>query len=147
MSIKIGEMWKMAHYMDPLSMLFDEAEPEDGDDTMEAVEHDINPSLDQPKANGNNDKSGQGGGGGGKKGKGKQNGPANTSRTAKQQPKETEAEKMSKRALKKAKRYAVEEEEGNAPVKREKSLEEEMPEAKRPKHEIAIEVEQAITIA
>jgi ribonuclease Z len=38
MSIKVGEMWKMAYYMDALSLLFDEAEPEDGDDTTGAVE-------------------------------------------------------------------------------------------------------------
>ena len=48
MSIKVGEMWKMAHYMDALSLLFDEAEPEDGDDTTGAVEGDINPTVDTP---------------------------------------------------------------------------------------------------
>lgn len=52
MSIKVGEMWKMAHYMDALSLLFDEAEPEDGDDTIAAVEGDINPTVDTPKGKG-----------------------------------------------------------------------------------------------
>jgi ribonuclease Z len=61
MSIKVGDMWKMAHYMDALSILFDEAEPEDGDDTQAAVEGDINPTTDPAR------KGGKG------KGKGKQN--------------------------------------------------------------------------
>ena len=55
MSIRVGDMWKMAHYMDALSLLFDEAEPEDGDDTTGAVEGDINPTVDTPngKSKGN----------------------------------------------------------------------------------------------
>lgn len=146
MSIKIGDMWKMAHYMEPLSMLFDEAEPEEGDSTTEAVENDLNPSVDQSNTTGEN------GGGGGKKGKGKQNGQSNNSKKttdgSKKAPAQTAerkaaatADALSKRAAKNARRYAAEEEEGNAPCQREKSPTEDMPEAKRSKHEAAVGVE------
>ena len=151
----------MAHYMEPMSMLFDEAEPEDGDDTTEAVENDINPSVDTAtNSNGsggkNKDQSGGGGGGDGKKGKGKQNGQHNANKSAKKgktpsgppvsetaETAETQEAAKSKRAEKIAARYAAEEEEGNAPRPREKSPTEGIPEAKRAKHEVVIEVESA----
>ena len=44
----------MAYYMDALSLLFDEAEPEDGDDTTGAVEGDINPTVDTPNGKSKN---------------------------------------------------------------------------------------------
>lgn len=46
MSIRIGDMWKMAHYMDALSLLFAEIEKDDGDDVLGAVEHDHNATID-----------------------------------------------------------------------------------------------------
>ncbi|OCF35667.1 hypothetical protein I316_02722 [Kwoniella heveanensis BCC8398] len=48
MSIRVKDMWKMAHYMEPMSMLFAEAEEEgEGEDsTLGAVKGDINPSVD-----------------------------------------------------------------------------------------------------
>ena len=153
MSIRIGDMWKMAHYMEPMSMLVDEAEPEEGDDVLEAVEHDINPSVDQPGTADKPSKGGKAGDGAaaaGKKGKGKQNGQHDASKTVKKQrimEKEAAAaaELKLKRAQKQAARYAAEEEEGNAPRHREKSPTEDMPEAKRPKHHIATEVEPVTT--
>lgn len=153
MSIKIGDMWKMAHYMEPLSMLFDEAEPEEGDSTTEAVENDLNPSVDQPSTGAGGNANAGSGGGGGKKGKGKQNGQSNNSKKTTDKSKKgpieatqskaaAAADAQSKRSQKKARRYAAEEEEGNAPCQqREKSPTEEMPEAKRSKHEPALKVE------
>jgi ribonuclease Z len=73
MSIKVGEMWKMAYYMDALSLLFDEAEPEDGDDTTGAVEGDINPTVDTPNGkskNSSNAKQNKPTGGGSTEGEG-----------------------------------------------------------------------------
>ncbi|WVW79468.1 hypothetical protein I302_101437 [Kwoniella bestiolae CBS 10118] len=52
MSIKIRDMWKMAHYMEPLSLLFVETDEGDGEtvegegSVLKAVENDVNPSLD-----------------------------------------------------------------------------------------------------
>lgn len=53
MSIKVGEMWKMAHYMEPISLLFPEEEDE-GDNPLEAVKKDMNvvPSSMSAKENG-----------------------------------------------------------------------------------------------
>ncbi|WVQ93116.1 hypothetical protein IAU59_000180 [Kwoniella sp. CBS 9459] len=47
MSIRVGDMWKMAHYMEPMSMLFAEVEEEgEGEDsTLGAVKGDVNPSV------------------------------------------------------------------------------------------------------
>ncbi|WVF65453.1 hypothetical protein IAT40_000181 [Kwoniella sp. CBS 6097] len=70
MSIRVGDMWKMAYYMEPMSMLFAEAE-EEGDaaeegssSTLGAVKGDINPSVDgvvQAPAHANGKKGGKGG--------------------------------------------------------------------------------------
>ncbi|KAK4685904.1 ribonuclease Z, partial [Tremellales sp. Uapishka_1] len=54
MSLRLGDMWKMAHYMDALSLLFAETEVEDGDETIDAVAADLNPTVD--KANVSADK-------------------------------------------------------------------------------------------
>ena len=48
MSIRVGDMWKMAHYIKPISILVAGAEPEEGDNTSHAVETDTNPTTDQP---------------------------------------------------------------------------------------------------
>jgi ribonuclease Z len=50
MSIKLGEMWKMAYYMDAISELFAESEAEEGDNSAEAVEHDVNASVEDEEA-------------------------------------------------------------------------------------------------
>lgn len=134
MSVKLGEMWKMAHYMDALSLLFDEAEPEDGDDTMDAVEHDLNPSIDNPGA-------------GKKSGKGKQNGQtgqkSSTNNAKPQDGLEGAPPVLSKRAQKRAERKAEfearEEVEQNTGSHRERSPLCDVPDAKRAKHDIAVE--------
>ncbi|WWC73000.1 uncharacterized protein I206_106964 [Kwoniella pini CBS 10737] len=48
MSLRIGDMWKMQYYMEPLSLLFVEAEEEgEGEDSViGAVRKDVNPTLD-----------------------------------------------------------------------------------------------------
>nr|XP_018259272.1 uncharacterized protein I303_08200 [Kwoniella dejecticola CBS 10117]OBR81430.1 hypothetical protein I303_08200 [Kwoniella dejecticola CBS 10117] len=48
MSLRIGDMWKMQYYMEPLSLLFVEAEEEgDGEGSVVgAVRKDVNPTLD-----------------------------------------------------------------------------------------------------
>lgn len=46
MSVRVGDMWKMSHYMDALDLLYAEADDEEGDDTTKAVEQDVNPTLD-----------------------------------------------------------------------------------------------------
>lgn len=133
-SIKVGDMWKMAHYMDALSLLFDEAEPEDGDDTMDAVGNDLNPI----------DTSGTGK----KSGKGKQNGqsgqkPSSSAGQKSEAGSEGVPQIMSKRAQKRATRRAEiearEEAEQNAQARREASPPGGMPDAKRPRHAISVE--------
>ncbi|KAK8843961.1 hypothetical protein IAR55_006753 [Kwoniella newhampshirensis] len=59
MSIKIGDMWKMAYYMEPLSLLFAEAEEEgEGEDrVVGAVEGDVNPTLDGSEVVGGKNKN------------------------------------------------------------------------------------------
>ena len=51
MSIRIGDMWRMSHYMEAIDLLLagdeDEDEAEEGDDTIKAVERDTNPTLDK----------------------------------------------------------------------------------------------------
>ncbi|WWC91109.1 uncharacterized protein L201_006050 [Kwoniella dendrophila CBS 6074] len=61
MSIKIGEMWKMSYYMEPLSLLFVETEEEgEGEDTvLGAVKHDINPTVENVNGGGSEGKSGK----------------------------------------------------------------------------------------
>lgn len=100
MSIKVGDMWKMAHYMDALSLLFDEAEPEDGDDTQGAVEGDVNPTVDiAPK---------------GGKGKGKQSQPKDQSEGGPTEGGANISKKAQKRAERKeAQRLMDEEKERN----------------------------------
>lgn len=44
MSIRVDEMWKMAHYMEPISHLFPDEE-EDGDNVEDAVAKDVNKST------------------------------------------------------------------------------------------------------
>jgi ribonuclease Z len=59
MSIRVGDMWKMAHYMDAISELFKEADPEEGDNTAEAVEHDVNGGVDEDVVVNEDDTPGQ----------------------------------------------------------------------------------------
>jgi ribonuclease Z len=133
MSIKVGEMWKMAHYMDPLSMLFDEAEPEDGDDTTGAVEGDINPSVDPPAPvpNAKGGKKQNGGGGGGKGGQ-----KAGSVTTATEP---TISKKAQKRAERKAEQKQMDEEKANNEAKAKEEEKErerspaDLPDAKRAK--------------
>jgi ribonuclease Z len=115
MSIKVGDMWKMAHYMDPLSLLFDEAEPDDGDETTGAVEGDLNPTLDAPaKAKGLQN------------GKGAQNQPGGDAPISK---------KASKRAERKAAQKLLDEEkEGNNAVRQRSPGD--TPEAKRTRMDV-----------
>ena len=46
MSVRIGDMWRMSHYMDALGLLFPEEEEEDGDNVLQAVERDVNTTVD-----------------------------------------------------------------------------------------------------
>lgn len=46
LSVKIGDMWRMSHYMEAIDLLFAEEEDDEGDDAAKAVERDINPTLD-----------------------------------------------------------------------------------------------------
>jgi ribonuclease Z len=57
MSVKLGEMWKMAHYMPAISELFAESEAEEGDNSAEAVEHDINASVEDEEGLANDGKT------------------------------------------------------------------------------------------
>lgn len=151
MSIKIGEMWKMAHYMDALSLLFDEADPEDGDDTMDAVEHDHNPSIDTATANGDKQVNGnakapkqqQPGG----KTKQQKQKPANDN--AKPETSSTDLDpsaplsnRARKRAERKAELEAREEAENNAVHERGSPVD--MPDAKRPRRDVVAEVINAV---
>lgn len=126
-------MWKMAHYMDPLSMLFDEAEPEDGDDTTGAVEGDINPSVDAPAPasaststpKGAKKQNGGAGGGGGK-----------AANAGGKEP--TVSKKAQKRAERKAEQKQLDEEKANN-GERERSPAD-LPDAKRAKVDAGKEV-------
>jgi hypothetical protein len=91
-------MWKMAHYMDALSKLFDEAEPDEGEDTTGAVEGDVNPTIDAPAPKGKGDKKDTP-----KKGRGSGNGEGGKNQVAGAGAAEP---KTSKKALKRAARQA-----------------------------------------
>ena len=70
MSIRVGDMWKMAYFMEPLLELFADAEEEEGDNTlgMSADGESNNARLDKgPKGNGGGKKRPREDGGGGKK--------------------------------------------------------------------------------
>lgn len=60
MSIRVGDMWKMAYYMEPLSELFADAEEEEGDNTLGV-------SADGEPADSRTDKALKGNGGGKKR--------------------------------------------------------------------------------
>jgi hypothetical protein len=59
MSIKVSDMWKMAHYMEPISLLFPEEE-EEGDGAEAAVAKDTNVSASEVAAKGGASVKGKG---------------------------------------------------------------------------------------
>ncbi|WRT69179.1 uncharacterized protein IL334_006163 [Kwoniella shivajii] len=94
MSVKLSEMWKMSYYMEPLSLLFAEAEEEDGtdqsgNDTLGQVKRDINPSVDGvigkpiPKKGNKHNGDANGGGNGAQEGKSKKSLKKEAARNAK----------------------------------------------------------------
>jgi ribonuclease Z len=57
MSIKVGEMWRMKHYMDAAELLFKE---DDDGDVEDAVKHDVNATVEENGINGGGKKKGAG---------------------------------------------------------------------------------------
>lgn len=135
MSIRVRDMWKMSHYMEALTLLFEEVEAEEGDDTIEAVEHDINPTVD-----GANEGDGMNGDGvtGDKKVKtGKEKASGTVSKKAQrraEQKASKEKENAELQLRQKLARAVVEEEaRANDPSKRECSPSAAVPEGKKRK--------------
>ncbi len=46
MSVRVGEMWRMAYYMEAIDRLFADEEEDEGDDTAKAVEQDVKPASE-----------------------------------------------------------------------------------------------------